>query len=85
MKIFKTYFFENSFNKDKSVGLLEILDPKRVMKYALFVKLWMQDFTIARVVKLLNKGLCLEEFNSADPKRTGGRKSPTSCQLGLNS
>ena len=40
--------------------------PKKVMKYALFVKLWKQDFTIAIVVKLIIKGLCSEEFNSAD-------------------
>ena len=48
---------ENSFSKDKSVGLV---DTKKIMKFAMWVKLWQHNFTIATVVKFLTKGLCSE-------------------------
>ena len=54
---------ENSFNKDKSVDLKEILDTKKIMIYALCEKLWQHDFTIVIEVKLLINGLCWEKFN----------------------
>ena len=54
---------ENSFDKDKSVGLYEIVDTKKIMICALCEKLWQHNFAIAIVVKLPINGLSLEEFN----------------------
>ena len=42
---------------------LEILDTEKIMKYALFVKLWQHNFTIVIVVKLQINDLCWEKFN----------------------
>ena len=39
VKFLKINILENSFNKDKSVGLQETLDTKKIMKFAVCVKL----------------------------------------------
>ena len=41
----KLTFLENSFNKDKS----DIVDTKKIIKFAIWVKLWQHNFTIASV------------------------------------
>ena len=51
MKIFKIDFFENSFNKDKSVGLQEIPCTKKFLKFALVVELAKPKFTYITVLK----------------------------------
>ena len=43
--------FENPFNKDKSVGLKEIPDTKKVVKFALIVELAKEKFTYITVLK----------------------------------
>ena len=43
------FFFEHSFNKDKSVGLQEILCTKKFLKFALDVELAQLKFTYSRV------------------------------------
>ena len=43
--------FENPFHKDKSVGLQEIPDTTKVVKFALIVQLEKLEFTYITVVK----------------------------------
>ena len=48
MKIFKLIFFENSFKKDKSVGLRDIQSiqsTKKGLKFAIVVELGKLNFT----------------------------------------
>ena len=51
MEIFKTDFLENSFNKDKSVGLQEIPSTKKILKFALVEELAKPKFTYITVLK----------------------------------
>ena len=66
----KLTFLENSFKKDKSVGLWQILDTKKIMKYALCVTLCQHNFTIVIVHKLLVHGHCLESGLHRLPSRS---------------
>ena len=49
MKIFKTDYFGNYFNKDKSVGRNTM--HKKILKFALVVKLVRPKFTYITVLK----------------------------------
>ena len=50
-KSLKQIFLENSFNKDKSVGLEEIPCTKKFLKFALDVELAQLKFTYITVLK----------------------------------
>ena len=60
--LFKIDFFENSFNKDKSVGLQEIPCTKKFVKFALDVELAQLKFTYTTVLKLPKLGHIAKEF-----------------------
>ena len=52
---------------------------KKIIKFAICVKLWQHNFTIAAVVKFLTKGLCLESGLHSLPSRRS--RCPRSSQL----
>ena len=65
-------FFENPFNKDKSVGPKEITDTKKVLKFALNAELAKLKLTYITVVKKPKLGHSRHFAQSSLPSRSSG-------------